>query len=326
MSGKVSPEAEVPVQAPERDNPDQARVVQPVRNNNATRFPRNDSRNNTSTRDFEGTTPKIGGVLGLRSENVTKKIAFDVFCEKVGIYIMKEFNNGENVIEVLQHPDTKVVTDFQNNNKPKELTEEEKESTIDTEIEKEEIKEYVKDLKLIKSNLKKLYALIYGNCTDGVKTMLKADAEYAEKSKMFDQAWILEKVKMIVQGLDTKVNKRVTMHSAIYNFMLMKQYDSESNDAYLTRFKSTIQTLKIAGGDHILVSGTMLGKDLNEATDTELNIERERFMGMCFILRSHEGTYKKLLDDLKRSANLGRDEYPETLTEAFNLLVRESGE
>ena len=70
----------------------------------------------------------------------------------------------------------------------------------------------------------------------------------------------------------------------------------------------------------------MLGKDLNEATDTEINIERERFMGMCFILRCHEGTYKKLLDDLKQSANLGRDEYPETLTEAFNLLVRESGE
>ena len=78
---------------------------------------------------------------------------------------------------------------------------------IDTKIKKEEIKEYVKYLKLIKLNLKKLYALIFGNCTDGVKTMLKADAEYAEKSKVFDQAWILEKVKMIVQGLDTKVNK-----------------------------------------------------------------------------------------------------------------------
>ena len=126
MSEDVSPEAEVPVQAPERDNPDQARVVQPVRNNNITRFPKNDSRHNTSTRYFEGATPKIGGVFGLCSKNVTKKITFDVFCEKISIYIMPEFNNGENDIEVLQHPDTKIVKDFQNNNKPKELTEEEK--------------------------------------------------------------------------------------------------------------------------------------------------------------------------------------------------------
>ena len=194
------------------------------------------------------------------------------------------------------------------------------------EIRKEEIKEYVKDLKTIKSNLKKIYTIVFGNCTDGVKTMLKADKEFASKSKTFDHAWIIEKVKTIVLGLDTKVNKRVTMHSAMMSFMLMKQYDNEANDAYLTRFKSMIQTLKIAGGEHVLVSKVMLGKELAESTDDEIDNEREKFLAMCFVLRSNETRYAKLLDDLKRSANLGRDEYPESLTEAFNLLIRESGE
>ena len=32
-----------------------------------------------------------------------------------------------------------------------------------------------------------------------------------------------------------------------------------------------------------------------------------------------------MLQDLKRPENLGRDEYPKTLTDAFDLLVRESG-
>ena len=49
-------------------------------------------------------------------------------------------------------------------------------------------------------------------------------------------------------------------------------------------------------------------------------------MAVCFLLRSDESRYKTLLEGLKRSANLGRDEYPATLTEAFDLLVRESGE
>lgn len=326
MSENATPEADVAVGALEGNNSDQTRVEQTVHNANATRHPRNDFRQSNSSRNFQGATPKIGGVLGLRSENVTEKVAFDVFCEKVSIYVMTEFKNGENVVEVLKDHDTKVIDDFQKGNKPEELTEEEKKSTIDVEIKKEEIKEYVKDLELIKSNLKKLYTVIFGNCTDGVKTMLKADAEYAEKLKTFNQSWILEKGKMIVQGLDTKVNKHVTMHTAIYNFMLMKQYDAESNDAYLTRFKSMVQTLKIAGGGHMLVSKTMLGKEIHEAIEAEIDIECEKFMGMCFILRSHKGTYKKLLDDLKRSSNLGRDKYPETLTEAFNLLVIESGE
>ena len=194
------------------------------------------------------------------------------------------------------------------------------------EIKKEEIKDYVRDLKTIKSNLKKVYTLVFGNCTDGVKTMLKADKEYASKSKVFDHAWIIDKVKTIVLGLDTKVNKRVTMHSSIMSFMLMKQYDNETNAAYLTRFKSMTQTLSISGGGHILTSKAMLGKELKDASDDEIRSEREKLLAIYFVLRSNEVTYKKLLDDLKRSANLGRDEYPESLTAAFDLLVRESGE
>ena len=49
-------------------------------------------------------------------------------------------------------------------------------------------------------------------------------------------------------------------------------------------------------------------------------------MATSFILRSDESRYKTLLDGLKRSANLGRDEYSTTLTEAFYLLVQESSE
>ena len=69
------------------------------------------------------------------------------------------------------------IGDFTTTYKPVELTDEEKESSIKVEIKNEEIKDYVRDLKTIKSNLKKVYTLVFGNCTDGVKTMLKADKE-----------------------------------------------------------------------------------------------------------------------------------------------------
>ena len=49
-------------------------------------------------------------------------------------------------------------------------------------------------------------------------------------------------------------------------------------------------------------------------------------MAICYILRSDADRYSKLLEDLRSSANRGRDEYPVTLSDAFDLLVRESGE
>ena len=82
--------------------------------------------------------------------------------------------------------------------------------------------------------------MIYGNCTEGAQDMLKTDKEFEVKSKESNASWILMKVKTITLGLDTKLNLRVSLHTALLNFMLFKQFSDESNDGYLTGFKSII--------------------------------------------------------------------------------------
>ena len=126
--------------------------------------------------------------------------------------------------------------------------------------------------------------------------------------------------------MDTKTNKRVSLHGTLLSFLTMRQYQTETNDAYLTRFKSNVETLKLAGGEHVLVSNDLINKSVTNITDTDIQKEKEHVLAVAFILRSDEHRYKKLLDDLKSSANRGRDEYPTSLTAAFDLLVRESGE
>ena len=73
-----------------------------------------------------------------------------------------------NFFQVIKDPSIDAIQEFKTNKKPEEGTEDEKKSIIDMEIKKEEIKDYLKDLKKIKSNLKKLYSSNYGNCTEGV--------------------------------------------------------------------------------------------------------------------------------------------------------------
>ena len=62
---------------------------------NYTRHDRRDVPFAFSTRDLEGAIPQIGGVLGLRSESVTKKISYDTFIEKLRICIITELKGGE---------------------------------------------------------------------------------------------------------------------------------------------------------------------------------------------------------------------------------------
>ena len=67
----------------------------------------------------------------------------------------------------------------------------------------------------------------------------------------------------------------------------------------MTKFKSMVETLKIAGGDHIVVSSTVLKMRISDATKQQINAERERFMAVSFILRSDDNRFKKLNDALK---------------------------
>jgi len=156
--------------------------------------------------------------------------------------------------------------------------------------------------------------------------MIKTDPEYDSKSREYNCQWLLEKVKAIVSGLDTKTNKRVSLRGAIFSFLTMQQYHQETNDAYLTQFKSNVENLKLTRGEHILVSNELIDKPMVDISDTDKQKEKEHFEAVAFILRSDENRYKKLLDDLKSSSNRGREEYPTNLTPAFDLLVRESGE
>ena len=94
----------------------------------------------TTPKDFQGATPKIGGILALRSENMTNKVNYDSFCEKLKIYIMNDFKGGENVVEVTQNPSIDIISTLVNDNKPKEPTDEEKKSTIDTEIKRKKLR------------------------------------------------------------------------------------------------------------------------------------------------------------------------------------------
>ena len=148
MSQDVTPESETPANPLPVTNPE---PVTP--SENVARHNRRDILFTSSTKDFEGTTPKNGGVLGLRSEIITKKITYDAFLEKIGIYIMAEFKGGEIVVEIMKNLNSDSIGKFEAAYKPIELTGEEKKSSIQTETKKEEIKEYVKDLKTIKSNL-----------------------------------------------------------------------------------------------------------------------------------------------------------------------------
>ena len=65
---------------------------------------------------------------------------------------------------------------------------------------------------------------------------------------------MLEKVKLLIYGLDTKANKRNNIYDAIIYFTVDSYLDREINDVYVSTFKSNAKIVILVGGKNIFYS------------------------------------------------------------------------
>ena len=62
-----------------------------------------------------------------------------------------------------------------------------------------------------------------------------------------------------------------------------------------------------------------------DPTDSEKNIEEDKFKAVIFLKQSDKARHRKLLTDMQDSAYVGRDEYQTRLAGAYDLMIRRSG-
>ena len=77
----------------------------------------------TADKNYEGDTPNVGTLLALRTGNLTKKLTFDTFREKLATYINKEVTHATDVVCVVKPmKDPRII--FYNKNKSEDLNDE----------------------------------------------------------------------------------------------------------------------------------------------------------------------------------------------------------
>ena len=187
------------------------------------------------------------------------------------------------------------------------------------------IKLYIARGQKVKSNMDKLYGVVIGQCSDALLSVLNNNIEYITKDEECDIIWLLEKLKTITLGLDSKSNKRSNLHDALKILVKMQQGPDESDDTYMKRFKANIDTLISAGGRHILCSETIMDKASTNLTDVEIIAEEENFKAMMYLKQSDKSRHGRLIGDLQNGAYVDCDEYPTTLAGAYDLMIRRSG-
>ena len=76
-------------------------------------------------KNWGDTKPEVGAVLGLKVENLSEKVSFEVFREKAKTYILGDFKNPKDVLSIITELVNPMV-DFKKSNEPDKLTQKEK--------------------------------------------------------------------------------------------------------------------------------------------------------------------------------------------------------
>ena len=125
--------------APQSPTPHQQRSRS---NQNSRR--RNNQIITTNAQSYQGECEDIGYIMGLRSEKFDKKVQFQVFLEKLGIYIVSNLKDGGD-IQPLYNTLSDPNIDFAAKHKPikPESGERGEADEVDHEIYCEEVKQFV---------------------------------------------------------------------------------------------------------------------------------------------------------------------------------------
>ena len=104
------------------------------------------------------------------------------------------------------------------------------------------------------NNIESVYAKICGQCTEPLQNMIKHLSGFTTKHKEKDGIWHLKNLKTVSTGIDFLGNKRVNYFNALKYFLNMRQGPLEGDGGYIQRSISTIETLILSGGRHVLCS------------------------------------------------------------------------
>jgi hypothetical protein len=188
----------------------------------------------------------------------------------------------------------------------------------------EEVKEYVKRSRQLRSNLATVYAVAWGQCSKAMKAKLKSLDEHTRRSADNDCAWLLVHIRAVTLQFESGRNSILSLMDARTSFLTCKQVQQQTTEEYLNALRGWAETIESYGGSvgehHGLVKETDSDGNMRDVA-ARTAIARDRTLGMALIRGADPQRYGTLIIDLANQHAMGIDRYPQDLTAAYALLV-----
>ena len=162
----------------------------------------------------------------------TRQSQFAKTMEALGEYIAKNVKNPGDMMCITEELKAPEVT------KPKSLTQAEIDDSLTFALWKEEVSEYSKRRGVIQQNVKALFAVIWGQCSESMRDKIKSMDEYKAKLTEGDCIWLLRNIKGIMMRFEGQRSLFLSLNDAERNLLLFEQ----GPDMSLSTYKPNLRT------------------------------------------------------------------------------------
>ena len=265
---------------------------------------------------FRGATESLSGkVFQLYSEQ-TSSTEFQDTMDALEIFAATTYKNHVHYLRT-------IFNDLEAPTVPRPTALDDDADNIDERGLEEDIKAWRKDVRELKNTLVSFFNVVWGQCSAGMQARLRGLASFERLKTEGDVTGLLREIQGISMQFEGSKIIYVAKEQVMKKYYTYVQKQDESNVQFLKHFKKIIEVIKHYGGNVPIDDslGDYEDDRLGDDAPDDMNAYvRERNIAIAFIHRADPIRYTSLLNRLSNDFALGRDNYPTTLTGAFDML------
>jgi hypothetical protein len=193
------------------------------------------------------------------------------------------------------------------------------------------VDEHVKRQTYLVENMKTEYSLVWGQCTDVMRQRLEATNDFRRLSSDGDGLGLIMAIKDLVFNFQSQKYLPQALHESARRFYSCRQGKQMTTQAYLELFQNTVDVIQHSGGaignhpgivDMIMSCRGLTAALTSDAERAEVAKEaQDEYLAVAFLLHADRTRYSSMLQDYKNDFLQGQDNYPKTITAAYNVLT-----
>jgi hypothetical protein len=185
------------------------------------------------------------------------------------------------------------------------------------------IDEFVKRELALEENLRTLYTLVWGQCTETMWARVEPVAKKKDMSDELDALALLKTFKSIAYNFQSQKYKWNALNDSKRRLYVLVKGRFVTCQVPLGRFQNCIDVFQHCGGsfgnepaivNEVLIAGGIdLDAVMQEEIAAAITVAQEQCIASLFLQGADRGRYGKLIEDLENAFTQGRDDYPKSM-------------